>query len=222
MFSPLVQPPVKSLVMVKEQRLSVLPAWGCGRKQCQLHTHVARMCRGQFLQQPWWADPTVTVPLLLAMGSPQFMGYKRRTLPGSSCKPDLMWVPRNLTRGCTWPQKLPWQSILQGESPSSSSWQFPLWLLTRPPAFESPWDFAWVSVLLILPVRNPRLFWTSSLRARPAARAVLLLHVSTGGTVKLVCFQGARGALFSPCRLQPDALSCACCILEYFFGPNTD
>lgn len=96
--------------------------------------------------------------------------------------------------------ELPWQSILRGESPSSSSWQFPLWLLTRPPAFESPWDFAWVSMLLILPVRNPRLLWTSSLRARPAARAVLLLHVSTGGTVKLVCFQGGQGSPVFPLK----------------------
>lgn len=62
--------------------------------------------------------------------------------------------------------------------------------------FETLWDFAWVSVLLILPRRNPRPSWTSSLFARTAARAVLLLHVSTGGTAKPVYFQRAKGALF--------------------------
>lgn len=91
----------------------------------------------------------------------------------------------------------PWKCIPQGNSPSSHSWQFPLWLLARPPAFETPWDFAWVSVLLILPRRNPRPFWTSSLFARTAARTAPLLHVSTGGTAKPVYFQKARGALLS-------------------------
>ena len=116
----------------------------------------------------------------------------------------------------------PRKCIPQGESPSSHSWQFPLWLLARPPAFETPWDFAWVSVLLILPRRNPRLFWTSSLFARTDARATLLLHVSTGGTAKPVYFQKARGALLSPQRLQSDAHHCACQILGCFLGLNPE
>lgn len=116
----------------------------------------------------------------------------------------------------------PWKCIPQGESPSSRSWQFPLWLLARTPAFETPWDFAWVSVLLILPRRNPRPFWTSSLFARTAARAVPLLHVSTGGTAKPVYFQKARGALLSPWRLQSDALCCGCRILGCFLGLNPE
>jgi len=115
-----------------------------------------------------------------------------------------------------------WKCIPQGESPSSGSWQLPLWFLARPPAFETPWDFAWVSALLILRRRNPRPFWTSSLFARTAARTVPLLHVSAGGTAKPVCFQKPRGALLSPQRLQSDALCCSCRILGCFLGLNPE